>query len=368
MSARRCRSMFRLQLLTADRSFTMEETFYDDIGRIFCKKHCRDQCHDCCYDFRTMNRQVEEDAGIRKKRTPLEECAEMWAVSVTALRGMDRMEPRPGPEMYQMNREYLEKYGKELEEFAAQGLNVEEAKCEAMKKEDDEEKERRALMQASSRQNPGQRVFEFGGSETQQLYDDFVRGPSNEGYDLYSCAFCGEPSTHKKNLCARCRAVAYCSRKCQKEHWKVHKKTCNKDSRTGDGENAPASKSYLTWDQVEAHGGAPAKGTLEVRAILDESMMRQVMSCKDRKGSIHRIAAYTNSRHIPEFRVGRVLRWKNPRFKFFMDGKQWRSSGRGGSGEYRSYQHLNEAKLAFCANSSVHVVQYFDPVALCTLV
>ncbi len=77
----------------------------------------------------------------------------------------------------------------------------------------------------------------------------------------------------------------------------------------------------MTWNEVEAHGGAPVSGRkLEVRAMLDESMMRQVFSCKDRSGVVRRVAAYTNSRTIPGLKQGSILKWKNPRYHFFMDG------------------------------------------------
>ena len=40
-----------------------------------------------------------------------------------------------------------------------------------------------------------------------------------------SCAVCGKGMTVPK-VCAKCKAIAYCSRECQKAHWKVHKKSC----------------------------------------------------------------------------------------------------------------------------------------------
>lgn len=77
----------------------------------------------------------------------------------------------------------------------------------------------------------------------------------------------------------------------------------------------------MTWEQVEAHGGAPAANeTLEVRVILDESVMRQVVTAKDRVGVVRRVAAYTKDRNSPDLQVGSILRWKNPRYHYFMDG------------------------------------------------
>jgi hypothetical protein len=45
------------------------------------------------------------------------------------------------------------------------------------------------------------------------------------------CAFCGERSecvAITLSKCSACRGVDYCSRGCQKAHWKVHKKKCGK--------------------------------------------------------------------------------------------------------------------------------------------
>jgi len=54
--------------------------------------------------------------------------------------------------------------------------------------------------------------------------------------------------------------------------------------------------------------------------MKDGSIMRQVFECQDRVGVIRRIAAYTNSKMIPSAAPGKLLRWKNPRFHWFMDG------------------------------------------------
>ncbi len=47
---------------------------------------------------------------------------------------------------------------------------------------------------------------------------------------------------------------------------------------------------------------------------------RQVLECKDRVGVVRRIAAYTDSRGLPGAAEGMVLRWRNPRYHYFMDG------------------------------------------------
>ena len=39
------------------------------------------------------------------------------------------------------------------------------------------------------------------------------------------CFQCDQPDSKLK--CARCRAAVYCSRACQKSHWKEHKAICN---------------------------------------------------------------------------------------------------------------------------------------------
>ena len=88
----------------------MDPTEYDEIGRIFCAKHHRDYCHECCFDFRDQNRAIEEEAGLRKKRTPVEEAATNWAVCFTALQGMERMQPRPNKAVFDQNRQFLKQY------------------------------------------------------------------------------------------------------------------------------------------------------------------------------------------------------------------------------------------------------------------
>lgn len=43
--------------------------------------------------------------------------------------------------------------------------------------------------------------------------------------DLPVCVQCQEPVQHMSR-CSRCRQVVYCSRKCQVDHWPMHKRLC----------------------------------------------------------------------------------------------------------------------------------------------
>jgi len=290
--------------------------YRDDFGRMFCS-HDRDFCNICCVDHRLGNRVMEEDAGLKKKATPVEEAAQMYATTLRALRGMEKMHPRPSEEIFENNREYRDTYKAQLDRFAEDGEDVQSAIRQAVDREDSSEIEMDAMTQSLARLNPGQTELEFGGEESQKIYDELIKGPKakENRVDLYTCAYCNKSSYTTLLVCSRCKIVSYCGRECQVAAWPAHKKNgCVKRK------DEPKTL-RLTWDQVEAHGaGLPADGTLEVKAIKDESMMRQVFQCKDRVGMCRRIAAYTNSREIPGLRVGATVKWKNPRFHYFMDG------------------------------------------------
>jgi len=261
------------------------------------------------------NRIVEESAGLKKKTTPVEEAANMYATTITALRKMEHMRPRSSEEMFEQNRQYKKEYEEKLRRFAEAGEDVESAIKKAMDRETSETIEFEAMMQNMARLNPGQTEFELGGTETQEIYDEFVKGPKTKDSraDAYTCSYCSKTSTKALQACSRCKKPSYCNAECQRAAWPAHKKECIKTDKE-------PSIQKLTWEQVEAHQGAPAKGTLEVKAIKDESMMRQVLQCKDRVGICRRIAAYTDSRQIPGLTVGATIKWKNPRFHYFMDG------------------------------------------------
>lgn len=44
--------------------------------------------------------------------------------------------------------------------------------------------------------------------------------------DAQICVTCGEEKASKK--CSKCKMVQYCDRECQRLHWFMHKKTCNR--------------------------------------------------------------------------------------------------------------------------------------------
>lgn len=50
------------------------------------------------------------------------------------------------------------------------------------------------------------------------------------------CSTCGEEKPAKK--CSKCKSVQYCDRECQRLHWFVHKKACNRESSAPAAANA----------------------------------------------------------------------------------------------------------------------------------
>jgi hypothetical protein len=309
---------FLVEHLKKYSSSNMAPIQMDEIGRTFCKQHRREVCHECCMSFDIQNRMAEENAGLIKKKTELEVAAARKALVVSALEGMELMIPRPSPEVFETNRGYLREAEEKLKKFAAQGKDVDTPYREALEAERAKRMETDALVQAWSKENPGATEFNFGGPESQKLYEKVAATPtiSSNRAEVYTCYYCKDTSTEKLSMCGRCKKVSYCSKECQRAAWQAHKTLCV----PWKGAKEPKSL-YLTWDEVEAHDGAPVIGkTLEFRAMLDESVTRQVFSCKDRAGKVRRVAAYTNSRNIPSMQQGSIVRWKNPRFHWFMDG------------------------------------------------
>ena len=61
----------------------------------------------------------------------------------------------------------------------------------------------------------------------------------------------------------------------------------------GPAKSEAGATKFVTWKQLEALGGRTAAGeTLEVRVVGCTRFIRMVMDCKDRDGTVRRIAAY----------------------------------------------------------------------------
>jgi len=307
----------------------MEETYEDEIGRLFCDKHRREICHECCFDFEPMNRDREEDAGLRAPKTELEIAAEDLVVANSSLQaarkefGWSNLRPGENPAYDHLMENQVtkqEEWNTYIRDNNVSLLDANAAMRKALEKEHKSKMELEAVKQAWAKENPGKRVMEYGGPDTQRLYDQVASAPvlsakNKDRVDLHTCSYCGKASVEILSECERCRHACYCNRDCQVKAWKAHKSVCVRVK------EEPKSLKIITWKQVEAHEGLPVeKKTLEVRAIVNESLTRQVFSCKDREGTVHRVAAYTNSRSIPGLEQGAILRWKNPRFHYFMDG------------------------------------------------
>jgi len=67
------------------------------------------------------------------------------------------------------------------------------------------------------------------------------------------CRLCGALAYQ---LCGRCRGIYYCSKECQKNHWKDHKKDCRPADAAADGLNAAANNHNV----MVGGGGAIAVG------------------------------------------------------------------------------------------------------------
>jgi len=81
--------------------------------------------------------------------------------------------------------------------------------------------------------------FEFGTGLLQGGMDPFFTEPdrgSNFGFPRWAppleepeCAFC-HSNTGDLKRCLGCKKVFYCGKQCQTQHWKEHKKKCQKIS------------------------------------------------------------------------------------------------------------------------------------------
>ena len=64
---------------------------------------------------------------------------------------------------------------------------------------------------------------------------------------MNSCAACGKKS-EELLCCIRCSSVSYCNRKCQRLHWKVHKKLCKRRANANDDISETSTSRTSTSD------------------------------------------------------------------------------------------------------------------------
>ena len=241
----------------------------DDIGKYFCAKHRREICHECCCDYEILNHQVEIQKGIRKPLSEIQTLAEQKTMLRKGINFMiNNRTPANDPNLV-FHFSELRKIEQRLSDLRSNSdadLEISNAINAAVLKQQARDAEMVAVASAWAKQNPGKTSMEFGGIETQQLFDQFAAAPPsalNNRADSLVCGYCGKSSAHKLKLCSRCKNVAYCGTECQTVSWKGHKKVCrpqtSEKSTTGN-KTEKKTKLPLTWEQLQAFGTLPAEG------------------------------------------------------------------------------------------------------------
>lgn len=279
----------------------LSPVYTDEIGRCYCDEHRRERCDECCLAFGPTNRMAEVRAGLSAPPSRAQELAEQKVMIERGIVYVRQNSP-DNHEYIRHHQQMLAEVDRELKDLERQGQEVEiaQAMAEEVDKARTQDAELAAMARGFAQMNPGQRHFEVGGPQTQEVYEQYVAPPPSaqrdQSVDPFTCSYCHRLSTTKLQACGRCKKQAYCSRECQRTHWKAHKKECVpvEELDRKDQKRLP-----LTWKQLEEFGVAPQDRKLEVRFLEQEPGMRLIALCKDRVGIAKRVAAYTNSRTIP---------------------------------------------------------------------
>lgn len=299
--------------------------YTDDIGRCYCNAHRREHCNECMLSFESTNKIVEEQIGLRKPPTNIEVLADkkvMLERSIAFM--MDWEDPKTEKEQLHLKDQTveLERVESALVNFRSEGRGneVDIAVDNFRDKAQNLDLDRRALVSAYTRKHPGVTSFVPSNEEAQELYDKYASKPPSaardQSVDPYTCSYCQKHSTTKLKACARCQKQAYCSKDCQRAHWKGHKKECQAVSRLP---KSDMRRLPLTFAQLQEFQIAQGE-ELEVRFIQQEPGSRLIALSKDRTGVTKRVVAYTKSGDIPGYQPGTIMRWQNPRIHCFEDG------------------------------------------------
>ena len=77
------------------------------------------------------------------------------------------------------------------------------------------------------------KVDDVSTSQLKSSLGSSLPSPNDKTDRLQCCAQCGhsgngDSATHHNLLrCSKCKSVYYCTKECQKDHWKIHKAECN---------------------------------------------------------------------------------------------------------------------------------------------
>lgn len=93
---------------------------------------------------------------------------------------------------------------------------------------------------------------------------------ANEEQQQMMCPSCGKPG---KFLCSRCKSVRYCSKECQKAHWKEHKKVCKAPE---EGAQNP-EKSKEEADEIEKRKKEEADMKAFLEFVRPKSLIEQAV-------------------------------------------------------------------------------------------
>jgi hypothetical protein len=188
------------------------DIWVDEFGRSFCAAHRREYCHECCLAFDMINRHIEEQAGLRRPPTQVEQLASKKVMLERGIKFMLEQHNKKFRENLRYHRKELQGVERELEKLRKQGMQQEIKN--ALEKENIKARSHDADMGAMARVN-----IAWGGEKAQELYEQYVAPPPSAArdpsLDPYTCSFCGKLSTIKMAACGRCKKQAYCSRTCQ---------------------------------------------------------------------------------------------------------------------------------------------------------